>query len=452
MKLSLTIFLLVFPTVSVWSQGGITGGLGGIDDKPKRGDNPPQEGHGGILPSEPKKKFTPVVTEKQKREQLVRQIEIHRKSLKKRIEELEKHKKAPKFTRVSDAERSIKWMEERLAIMKKQLDLADRKSAADMRDAEDAFNKKWADTAAAIKEGRKPDGMSGNKWAEQIDAYQKARAELEAEKAYLAWKLKRKREGQLKEQEEMIAKARETLKKIKDAGKEGSSAVRRLRKALLEHQTHEADIALLKRMLADYDQIQSEVRGGKSTRKDTLMKEVFLTSPYWFVNELSKVVREISLSGATKPPTKKQQGLEVKPSMPVGGGTESDKKAEEEPEGLPLPDWMKKKPNQKGFSDKDWKKAKLKALAAELAYSNRRLKVLEKSIANADEVELREYRARLEAADSAYTSAENKAKREAKIAQRAKELKDTRAKRQKEARESLEKHIDYIKKKIAKES
>lgn len=456
-----TLTTLLLASATALPQGGIIGGLGG-DDKPDRNDHGkrPPSSHGGIGISRPAKPpGTPTKPGGKKTatpDHLEVMLEGRKKYFEKRLKDIESGKEKPeKFRRVSDAEKTVKFLEGKVAEMKKQLDLADKEAAAEMRNSDDASNKKWADTAKHAEAGTVPDGMSGPQWARKLDEYEKAKAAQDVKRAGLAYRLKRKREKELQALEALVDKARGTLKRIKQVGRDGNAAIRRLRKKLLERQAYEAEAAIIRKQLEELKQLQAEAKGGKSSRADHLMKDVYATSPYWFVNKLALVSREISLQSATKPLTKKQQGLDIGGVNKPGGADGSTADDNADAEGLPLPDWMKKKPDKPGFDEKDWKKAKLKSLTRALEDANRRLHTLEKDIAAGDAVQLREMRRKLEAEHRAKGEFEyetNRGMRAMLIARKKRELEATRAQRTKDSRNKMEDHISFLKDKIAKES
>lgn len=451
--------------------GGILGGLGGIGGKPDRDDSaerPPAATRPGRAASTSRPNGTDSADDtsvsgnsglatsgEERSEASADRIRLEQ-EIDKLTRALEAERDRSTFqpvNHIDDAERQLQALEEGLDEMKRNLDQADRDAARELREEEAAFVDKWKDVAGAIESVERPADMSRAEWASTLDRFHREKALLEARKAHLKRVLQDKRTRQMALQELLVDNARKTIRKLRESFKDQDARKRKGQTRLFEEQARAARIQELEQRRRELKALLSERLGQKSGREDPLIKDVYRSTGYWYVDVLAREFRKVFIQSHKQPPFNRELGLpDPADTFDDGNGdassdTDTDAVADE---GLPFPEWLKDKPDRKGLKPEDFRKARLKSLQSHLEDSKRRMANVQKQTELDDVAELDQLQRQLEYEDRLAGDEEvekRRSEREARILARKRELDASREGRVTDQRQKLERHIEYLKRK-----
>lgn len=241
----------------------------------------------------------------------------------------------------------------------------DRARMDRLRERQAAFHEQFDKHRQAIETGVCPEGMKPADWAKLCDDYYLQRAQLEASLKG-AERAMRQRSGRAGEAQRQVDAAEAALREALASGQRlGPELIARL---------HQARIALLRQRLRELEAIRTEREGKESRRNNASTSAAFYREGDWYIDTMNWLAREISLVGRAGPP------------------------ADPAADGLAIPDWLT---NAAKMSALQRQRAKVKWISRQMEVLSQAMADAMTQTRDADEEQLRQRRAELEAADRA---------------------------------------------------
>lgn len=388
--LSLLVLLLTTIVPAAALGGGLVDSLGKATDPPDDKDRPEGEGQGKPAtpdaPWKPPEKPAPAPTT---------DIDGKIAGLRRRIQEMEKVKAEDiePVDGLGEAQRRVGRLRD--AVEKGRQDLAGVDQAETRRLAERVreFEQKWKGQAEAIERGQIPPGLDPMTWAGRCDDYFTEKADLEADAAGAARRLRTEQDRRLAPLAHALEDAEQHVEQMRRAYSGLSDGQKQFFGRMLAWKLHKAHLLAAKQALADLERLRQDRLAQARKAEDPIEAEIIEKTGYLLADALARLVlRELSLADADRVPDRIDKGI-------------------------PLPDWMKHREAEARLQ------AKCEYVAEQLELTQKALRNLQRDLEDEDAAEV----ARLQRSKAP----------PAAVREKQRELQESRVHRLNERREEL---------------
>lgn len=295
--------------------GGPTDSLGKPGDPPDPKDRPAWDGRG--KPARPGAWQPPQIPEAGADKTLHAKID----RLRKKIAEMKKVRLADlePVDGLTEARLRAGRLREALEKARKDLTAVGADETKRLAEVRKTFDEKWKGHAGAVEARKTPEGMDAITWAIMCDDYYSEKADVEADLAGSAHRLKGQTDRKLAPLDQAVKGAEGFVERMTTAYEGLTGDERRFLGRMLAWKEHQAQLLAAREALAELERLQADRRGEKRKATDPIEIQTIEQTGYLLAGRLRMLVlREMSLADASKPPANIHDDLS-------------------------LPDWMKRR-------------------------------------------------------------------------------------------------------------